>query len=250
MKPRPRTAVAAAVSAALLTGCGSVNEDAGQPVDRSYAMLQYADGAAPPPAPPGRDSLYGTYQMQVSGSLGYLGKTVRLATTGAMTLAPGPRSDELRIAYYSGRLRFPYETQSVTVSGDTSSLNAVTLVNPLDSRVSLECAVDGGMSGMVHGPMTEAHEVTGTCTGGAEVRGTMRPDGGRKARWRGRPVELVRMVLDLDVSGSSSGTVHMVTETPTGSTFPLTTTMDVDVTAQGITLTQRLERHVLPRVQG
>jgi hypothetical protein len=245
---RLTTAAAAAVVAALLSGCGSVNEDAGRPVERSYAMLEYADGAVSPAAPPGRGSLFGAYQMRVSGSMSYLGKNVPLAATGAMTLAPGPRSDELRIAYYSGNLRFPYETQSVIVSNNTSSLTAVTLVNPLDSRVSLECAVEGGMP---HGhEVTEAHEVTGTCTGGATVRGTMSPDGTRKARWRGRPVDLVRTVLVLDLSGSSSGTVHMVTETPAGSTFPLTTTMDVDVTAQGITMTQNLERHVLPRVQG
>lgn len=247
---RPRLTAAAGAVAILLSGCGSVNEDAGRPAERSYAMLEYTDSSVAPAALPGPGSPFGTYQMRVSGRVSYLGKTLLMAATGAMTVAPGPRAGELRISHYSGNLRFPYETESVMVSGDTSTLNAVSLVNPLDARFSLECAVDGGMGGMTHGRMTAAHAVTGTCAGGTTVTGRMSPAGTRKARWRGRPVELSRMVVDLDLSGASSGTVHLETETPEGSTFPLTTSLTVDVTAQGITMTEKLERHVLPEVQG
>ncbi|CPW60932.1 Hypothetical protein ERS075547_07040 [Mycobacteroides abscessus] len=58
--------------------------------------------------------------------------------------------------------------------------------------------------------------------------------------------------MDLTVTGASSGEIHQVNEVPKDSavaSFPLYTSIDVNMTAQGISLTQKLQRHVLPKVK-
>ncbi|TMS55963.1 hypothetical protein E0T84_02035 [Mycobacterium sp. DBP42] len=239
---------ACVLGSALLAGCASVNEEAGRPVGHAYALLKYPDAAAGPAAEPRADSPYGTYPLEISGSVTYLDETTSLPTSGVLTIGPGPRRGELQVEqYYSGD-RFPYETGMVSTGPSDSAagtLDAITIVNPLDSRVSLQCAVNGGID---LGGTGEPRELTGSCGGGASVSGNVRSEGTRKATWRGKPVELVRTVVDLDVTGVSTGTIHQVNETPKGGSFPLYTALDVDLTAQGIHLTEQLERHVLPRV--
>ncbi|CQD23564.1 hypothetical protein ACNQR7_05725 [Mycolicibacterium senegalense] len=232
----------------LLAGCAPVNEEAGKPVGHAYELLKYPDPAADPAAEPRAGSPFGSYPLEISGSVTYLDEQTPLPTSGVLTIGPGPRRGEVQVEqYYSGD-RFPYETGIVSTGSDeagAATLDAITIVNPLDSRVSLQCAVDGGID---LGDTGEPRELTGSCGGGAAVRGSVRSEGTRNSTWRGKPVELVRTVVDLDVTGVSTGTIHQVNETPKGGSFPLYTELKVDLTAQGIHLTEELERHVLPRV--
>jgi len=232
----------------LLGGCAPVNEEAGRPVGHAYELLKYPDSAAEPAAEPRAGSPFGSYPLEISGSVTYLDEKASLPTSGVLTIGPGPRRGELEVEqYYSGD-RFPYETGIVSTGSDgagAGTLDAITIVNPLDSRVSLQCAVNGGID---LGDTGEPRELTGSCGGGAAVRGSVRSEGTRNSTWRGKPVELVRTVVDLDVTGVSTGTIHQVNETPKGGSFPLYTELKVDLTAQGIHLTEELERHVLPRV--
>ncbi len=237
---------ACVLGSGLLAGCASVNEEAGRPVGHAYALLKYPDAAGEPAAEPRPDSPFGTYPLEISGSVTYLDETTSLPTSGVLTIGPGPRRDELQVEQYYTGDRFPYETGMVSkATNGAGTLDAITIVNPLDSRVSLQCAVDGGID---LGDAGEPRELTGSCGGGATVTGSVRSEGTRKATWRGKPVELVRTVVDLNVTGVSTGTIHQVNETPKGGSFPLYTALDVDLTAQGIHLTEELERHVLPRV--
>ncbi|WP_448433385.1 hypothetical protein [Mycolicibacterium setense] len=248
MKRIVAAAGACVLGSGLLAGCTSVNEEAGKPVGHAYALLKYPDAAAEPAAEPRPDSPYGTYPLEISGSVTYLDETTSLPTSGVLTIGPGPRRGEMQIEQYYTGDRFPYETGMVSTGPDeaaAATLDAITIVNPLDSRVSLQCAVNGGIDLAGTG---EPREVTGSCGGGATVAGSVRPAGSRKGTWRGKPVELVRTVVDLNVTGVSTGTIHQVNDTPKGGSFPLYTELKVDLTAQGIHLTEELERHVLPRV--
>lgn len=239
---------ACVLGSGLLVGCGSVNEEAGKPVGHAYQLLKYPDAAAEPAAEPKPGSPFGSYPLEISGSVTYLDETTALPDSGVLTIGPGPRRGELQVEQYYAGDRFPYETGIVSTTDDeagSGTLDAITIINPLDSRVSLQCAVNGGID---LGATGEPREVTGSCGGGATVAGSVRSDGSRNATWRGKPVELVRTVVDLDVTGVSAGTIHQVNETPKGGSFPLYTELKVDLTAQGIHLTEELERHVLPKV--
>lgn len=241
-----RVLVTACLAAAVLAGgCAPVNEEAGRPVGHSYQLLKYPDTQHDPAPEPAPGSAFGSYPLEVSGSVTYLGETTPLPKSGVLTVGPGPRRGEVHVEQYYDGDRFPYETGIVSGDGTSSTLNALTIVNPLDSRVALQCAVNGGIG---LGDVGKPRELTGSCGGGAELRGTVRSDGGRQATWRDQPVELVRTVVDLTVSGASSGRIHQVNEVPKGGSFPLNTAIDVNLTAQGINLTEGLERHVLPKV--
>ncbi|MBA0048838.1 hypothetical protein [Mycobacteroides sp. LB1] len=241
---------AAVLSVAVATACAPVNEEAGKPVGHAFQLLKYPAVQGDPAAEPQGRSPFGDYALEVSGSVTYLGETTALPGAGVMTVGPGPRRGELKIEQYYQGDRFPYETGIVTGGeGKPSTLDAITIVNPLDSRVTLQCVIDGGIA-LVHND--GERELTGTCGGGAKVHGHVRADGSRKAIWRDKPVELVRTVVDLTISGASSGQIHQVNEVPKDSTvgsFPLFTSIDVSMTAQGIGLTEKLERHVLPKVR-
>ncbi len=238
-------AAAWVVASALLGGCTSVNAEAGQPVGHAYKLLKYPDAVAEAANEPRQDSPFGSYPLEISGSVTYLDETTALPTSGTLTIGPGPRRGEVQIEqYYSGD-RFPYETGMVSTRDGASTLDAIAIVNPLDSRVSLQCAVDGGIA---LGDIAESRELKGTCGGGSTVTGTVRAEGTRQASWRGKPVELTRTVVELDVSGVSTGSIHQVNETPRGGSFPLHTALDVSLTAQGIHMTEKLERNVLPKV--
>lgn len=231
---------------ALVSGCAAVNPEAGKPVGHAFALLQYPDTNAQAVAEPRAGSPFGGYSQEISGSVTYLGDTTALPTAGVLTIGPGPRDGELHVRQYYDGDRFPYETSVVSRHGQASALDAITITNPLDSRVALQCAVDGGIA---LEDVDTPRQLTGSCGGGATLSGVLRADGTRHATWRGQPVDLVRTVIDLTVSGVSSGTIHQVTEMPKGGNFPLYTAINVDMTAQGINLTEELQRHVLPKVQ-
>lgn len=241
-----RLGLVVAASAMVLAGCGAVNADAGKPVGNAYQLLQYPGGPGTHGPEPTVGSPYGSYPVAVAGSVSYLDETTSLPGTGVLTIGPGAREDELRIAQFYGEDRFPYESTVVSAKDAASTLDGITIVNPLDSRVSVQCVLDGGIA---LEELDEPRELTGNCGGGATVRGTARPDGVRQASWRGDPVELVRTVVDIEISGVSNGTIRQVTETPKGGTFPLYTALDTELTAQGIHMAQELERYVLPRIE-
>ncbi|KRQ27304.1 MULTISPECIES: hypothetical protein [Mycobacteroides] len=245
------TAAAVALSAALAAACAPVNEEAGKPVGHAFALLKYPSAQGDPASEPQGKSPFGDYALEVSGSVTYLGETTALPGAGVMTVGPGPRRGELKIEQYYQGDRFPYETGIVSGGeGKPSALDAITIVNPLDSRVTLQCTIDGGIT---LSDIDSERELSGTCGGGAKAHGHIKPEGTRKANWRDKPVELVRTVLDLTVTGASSGQIHQINEVPKDSTvgsFPLYTSIDVNMTAQGISLAEKLERHVLPKVKG
>ncbi|MFA4083588.1 hypothetical protein [Mycobacteroides salmoniphilum] len=244
-------AVAAVLSVAVAAACAPVNEEAGKPVGHAFALLKYPAGQGEPASEPQGKSPFGDYAQEISGSVTYLGETTALTGAGVMTIGPGPRRGELKIEQYYRGDRFPYETGIVSGGeGKPSTLDAITIVNPLDSRVTLQCTIDGGIS---LADIDSEREINGTCGGGAKAHGHIRPEGSRKATWRDKPVELVRTVMDLTVTGASSGQIHQINEVPRDSTvgnFPLFTSIDVNMTAQGISLAEKLERHVLPKVKG
>ncbi len=208
-------------AAALTGGCTAVNKAAGEPVGHAFQLLEYPQPVSQPVAEPAEGSPYGGYSVEVAGSVTYLKETTVLPKSGLLTIGPGPRAGELQVQHYYQGDRFPYETGVLSKDGTASTLNAITIVNPLDSRVSLQCAVAGGIA----------------------------LDGTRQATWRGKPVELARTVVDLTITGMTSGKVHQINDVPKGGSFPLYTAIDVNMTAQGINLTEELERYVLPRVQ-
>ncbi|MGH3954693.1 MAG: hypothetical protein ACRDTI_11720 [Mycobacterium sp.] len=242
---------AAVLSVVAAAACAPVNEEAGKPVGHAFALLKYPATQGEPASEPQGKSPFGDYAQEVSGSVTYLGETSALPGAGVMTIGPGPRRGELKIEQYYQGDRFPYETGIVSGGeGKPSTLDAITIVNPLDSRVTLQCTIDGGIS---LADIDSERELDGTCGGGAKAHGHIRPDGSRKATWRDKPVELVRTVMDLTVTGASSGQIHQINEVPRDSTvgsFPLFTSIDVNMTAQGISLAEKLERHVLPKVKG
>lgn len=242
---------AAVLSVVAAAACAPVNEEAGKPVGHAFALLKYPAAQGEPASEPQGKSPFGDYAQEVSGSVTYLGETSALPGAGVMTIGPGPRRGELKIEQYYQGDRFPYETGIVSGGeGKPSTLDAITIVNPLDSRVTLQCTIDGGIS---LADIDSERELNGTCGGGAKAHGHIRPDGSRKATWRDKPVEVVRTVMDLTVTGASSGQIHQINEVPRDSTvgsFPLFTSIDVNMTAQGISLAEKLERHVLPKVKG
>ncbi|WP_078309091.1 MULTISPECIES: hypothetical protein [unclassified Mycobacterium] len=244
-------AATAVLSVAVAAACSPVNEEAGKPVGHAFALLKYSAAPGEPASEPQGKSPFGDYAQEVSGSVTYLGETTALPGAGVMTVGPGPRRGELKIEQYYQGDRFPYETGIVSGGeGKPSTLDAITIVNPLDSRVTLQCTIDGGIS---LADIDSERELNGTCGGGAKAHGHIRPEGSRKASWRDKPVELVRTVMDLTVTGASSGQIHQTNEVPRDSTvasFPLFTSIDVNMTAQGISLAEKLERHVLPKVKG
>ncbi|TDZ81614.1 hypothetical protein [Mycobacteroides salmoniphilum] len=241
----------AVLSVVAAAACAPVNEEAGKPVGHAFALLKYPAAQGEPAFEPQGKSPFGDYAQEVSGSVTYLGETTVLPGAGVMTIGPGPRRGELKIEQYYQGDRFPYETAIVSGGeGKPSTLDAITIVNPLDSRVTLQCTIDGGIS---LADIDSERELDGTCGGGAKAHGHIKPDGSRKATWRDKPVELVRTVMDLTVTGASSGQIHQINEVPRDSTvgsFPLFTSIDVNMTAQGISLAEKLERHVLPKVKG
>ncbi|OHU30500.1 hypothetical protein BKG76_01705 [Mycobacteroides franklinii] len=247
---RLTTSAAALLAVTAAAGCAPVNEEAGKPVGHAFQLLKYPVAQSDPAAQPQGKSPFGDYALEVSGSVTYLGETTALPGAGVMTIGPGPRRGELKIEQYYQGDRFPYETGIVSGGeGKPSTLDAITIVNPLDSRVTLQCAVDGGIA---LADIDGERELTGTCGGGSKAHGHVRADGSRKVTWRDRPVELIRTVVDLTVTGASSGQIHQVNEVPRDGTvgsFPLTTSIDVNMTAQGISLTQKLQRQVLPKVK-
>ncbi|ORB59459.1 hypothetical protein BST43_07205 [Mycobacteroides saopaulense] len=237
----------AVLAVAMASACAPVNEEAGKPVGHAFQLLKYSASQADPAAEPQGKSPFGDYALEVSGSVTYLGETTALPGAGVMTVGPGPRRGELKIEQYYQGDRFPYETGIVSGGdGKPSTLDAITIVNPLDSRVTLQCAVDGGIA---LADIDGERELAGTCGGGSKAHGHVRADGSRKATWRDKPVELIRTVVDLTITGSSSGQIHQVNEVPRDGSFPLSTSIDVNMTAQGISLTQKLQRHVLPKVK-
>ncbi|MBB4855797.1 hypothetical protein HNP40_003206 [Mycobacteroides chelonae] len=236
----------AVLAVTATSACAPVNEEAGKPVGHAFQLLKYPVPQADSAAEPQGKSPFGDYALEVSGSVTYLGQTTSLPGAGVMTVGPGPRRGELKIEQYYQGDRFPYETGIVSGGdGKPSTLDAITIVNPLDSRVTLQCAVDGGIA---LADIDGERELTGTCGGGSKAHGHVRADGRRKATWRDKPVELIRTVTDLTITGSSSGQIHQVNEVPKDGSFPLSTSIDVTMTAQGISLTQKLQRHVLPKV--
>ncbi|TDZ79538.1 hypothetical protein DE4585_03284 [Mycobacteroides salmoniphilum] len=241
----------AVLSVVAAAACAPVNEEAGKPVGHAFALLKYPAAQGEPAFEPQGKSPFGDYAQEVSGSVTYLGETTALPGAGVMTIGPGPRRGELKIEQYYQGDRFPYETGIVSGGeGKPSTLDAITIVNPLDSRVTLQCTIDGGIS---LADIDSERELDGTCGGGAKAHGHIKPDGSRKATWRDKPVELVRTVMDLTVTGASSGQIHQINEVPRDGTvgsFPLFTSIDVNMTAQGISLAEKLERHVLPKVKG
>jgi len=236
-----------AATVALASGCGAVNEAAGEPIGHAFQLLKYPDAATQAATEPSEGSPYGAYAVGLSGSLTYLGETTPLPKAGVLTIGPGPRAGELQVEQYYDTDRFPYEKGIVTRDGNASTLNAITIVNPLDSRVSLQCAVDGGIA--LDG-LAAPHDLAGSCGGGASLTGTVRAEGTRQTTWRGKPVDLTRTVIDLTISGRSSGKVHQINDMPKGGNSPLYTAINVNMTAQGINFTEELQRYVLPEVQG
>lgn len=239
-----------AAAVALSGGCAAVNKAAGEPVGHAFQLLQYPHAATGAVNEPPEGAAYGGYSVEVEGSVTYLGETTTLPTAGVLTVGPGPRAGELQVQQYYEGDRYPYETGYVTRSvardSATSTLDAVTIVNPLDSRVALQCAVDGGIT---LGDLTAPRDLTGACGGGASLTGTVRAEGTRHTTWRGKPVELARTVVDLTIAGMTSGKIHQVNDVPKGGSFPLYTAIDVNMTAQGINLTEELKRYVLPKIQ-
>jgi hypothetical protein len=231
--PAPILASAAILAIALAGGCAAVNNQAGEPVGHAFALLQYPPAATGAVAEPAEGSPYGAYSVEVDGSVTYLGETTTLPKAGALTIGPGARVDELQVQQYYEGDRFPYETgyvtRSVSRSGTASTLDAIAIVNPLDSRVALQCAVDGGIAlDQVKAP----RELTGSCAGGATLTGAVRAEGTRHTTWRGKPVELARTIVDLTITGMTSGKVHQLNDVPKGGSFPLYTAIDVNMTAQ------------------
>jgi hypothetical protein len=247
---RSKLVPASILAVALVSGCGAVNKAAGEPVGHAFQILKYPNAATGMVAEPNGGSPYGAYSVEVDGSVTYLGETTSLPKAGALTIGPGPRAGELQVQQYYEGDRYPYETgyvtRSVARNSTTSTLDAITIVNPLDSRVALQCAVDGGIA---LGNLTAPRDLTGSCGGGARLTGTVRPEGTQHTKWRGKPVELARTVVDLTIVGATSGKVHQVSDVPKGGSFPLYSAIDVNMTAQGINLTEELKRYVLPKVQ-
>nr|WP_193376247.1 hypothetical protein [Mycobacterium liflandii] len=246
MRPSLMAASVLVAAAALTGGCTAVNKAAGEPVGHAFQLLEYPQPVSQPVAEPAEGSPYGGYSVEVAGSVTYLKETTVLPKSGLLTIGPGPRAGELQVQHYYQGDRFPYETGVLSKDGTASTLNAITIVNPLDSRVSLQCAVAGGIA---LENLNEPRDLHGECGGGAKLSGTVRADGTRQATWRGKPVELARTVVDLTITGMTSGKVHQISDVPKGGSFPLYTAIDVNMTAQGINLTEELERYVLPRVQ-
>jgi hypothetical protein len=246
MRSKLASASILAAAVALVGGCAAVNEAAGEPVGHAFQLLKYPSAATQALTEPGEGSPYGAYSVEVDGSVTYLGETTSLPKAGVLTIGPGPRAGELQVQQYYEGDRFPYETGVVSRDGTASTLNAITIVNPLDSRVALQCAVDGGIA---LDDLKAPRDLTGSCGGGARLTGTVRAEGTRQTTRRGKPVELARTVVDLTISGMTSGKVHQVNDVPKGGSFPLYTAIDVNMTAQGINLTEGLKRYVLPKVQ-
>jgi hypothetical protein len=246
-------AIAAAVGS-LAAGCGSVNQESAAPATDAYKLLRYPDDKAVEPVAnaqinPGIGRMLGVHPQEISGRITYLDKTSELPKDGALTLGPGPRPGEFQIGFFYGDDRFPYETIMFSWEPDAGTLTALQIFNPLDTRMTLQCAIDGGLRLDDTTKPGDRKPLSGSCLGGTKLTGEFRVEGSRQAVWGGKPVELLATVADVHASGPTIGTLHEFNDLVKGSNIAVNTTLDLNVTSQGVPFEEHMERHALPRVQ-
>jgi hypothetical protein len=248
-------ALAAAAALSLLTaGCGSVNPESAALATDAYKLLRYPDGKAVEPVArtqidPGIGRWIGVHPQVISGRITYLDKTSDLPKDGELTLGPGARPGEFQIGFFYGDDRFPYETIMFSWEPHAGTLTAMQIFNPLDTRMTLQCAVDGGLRLDDTMKPGDQKTVSGSCLGGTKLTGKFQVGGSRHAVWGGKPVELLATVADVRVSGPTAGWLHEVNDLVKGSNIAVNTTLDLNVTSQGVPFEEHMERHALPRVK-
>ncbi|EFV15028.1 hypothetical protein [Segniliparus rugosus] len=243
-----------ALALAAVAGCGSVNPDSAAPATDAYKLLRYPKSQPVEPVDgnkvdPGIGRMLGVHPQEISGHITYLGKTSELPKEGALTLGTGPKPGDFQIGFFYGDDRFPYETIMFSWEPHAGTLNAMQIFNPLDTRMTLQCVVDGGLRLADTTKPGDRVALSGTCLGGTKLTGEFRVEGSRRAVWDGKPVELLATVADVQVSGPTTGTLHEVNDLVKGSNIAVNTTLDLNVTSQGVPLEEHMERHALPRVQ-
>lgn len=238
----------------VVASCGSVNQESAAPATDAYKLLRYPQARTVEPVAqeqidPDIGRMIGVHTQEISGRIVYLGKTSELPHEGALTLGLGPHPGEFQIGFFYGDDRFPYETIVFSWEPHAGTLTAMQIFNPLDTRMTLQCAVDGGLRLEDAAKPGDRAALSGTCLGGTKLTGEFRVEGSRRAIWDGKPVELLATVTDIAVSGPTTGSLHEANDLVKGSNIAVNTMLDLNVVSQGIPLEEHMERHALPRVQ-
>jgi hypothetical protein len=235
---------------ALLAACGAVNADAGRSATDRYALLDRAAApAGSPMVPSGRAEadLYGAFPEDIDGSITYLGDTVDFSGRGVVVVGPGSGRGERITSRFHEPNQFPYEVVTAESTKDGLFLTAIQVVNPLDSRIGLQCTI---ATGIKFDPGDSIDEDSGQCAGGTTLQSTSKVVGRRDARWSGRDVRLVTTETNIVFSGAITGTLKETNDIPQGDrAVALRTTLDVDIEQSGTRFAQQLVRDAVPRVE-
>lgn len=228
----------------VLTGaaCGAVNMDQLEP-DAARGQLSGLD-AEPPAAEPidlpdGLRDVQ-THEEQIEGFIEFGGRRLDLGGTGVLSVTPWPAANEVRLARYYADATQPYEAMTVAVTDKGLYLEQLSLINPLDPRLVIECAFDGGIHWRTSKP------VTGVCTDGSELTGDVEVAAPETVTWRGRPVVLRAVKTSVRFSGPMSGTLVETNFLPEDDVFALRAEIEAHLELDGLAFDQSMRRWVLP----
>jgi hypothetical protein len=240
-------ATIALIPCAVLTACATVNADSGRSATDRFALLDR--DAAPTGIPVGRTQpgAFGSFPEDIVGTVTYLGKTTDISGMGTVVVGPGITPAESIVTRFRQPSQFSYEAVTLAATDQGSFLTAIEVTNPLDSRISLQCTITGGMK---LDPGVSTHHNRGRCAGGTTLHSTSSVANRREARWNGRDVVLLTTQTNIAFSGAVTGTLSERNDVPTDDqTLAVRTELDVDIMQMGNHFHQQLVRTVIPPVE-
>jgi hypothetical protein len=247
-----RVAVALALMMVpVVAGCSSVNMDNSASPARDFSLIGdplHTNG--PPGEPVAVPSLYFEHPVVAEHSVGTatLGDlSVDVEGDGMLTESHWRTPNSLRLERFAEGAESPYDVVNVELTTQGLFVTRVLLLHLLDSRLQIDCGIDGGVSF----PRAPAMPVafSGTCANGTRLAGSIVLDSTEAAVWEGKPLELSRTTTDLRLSGAVTGQVHEVNYTSPGIPFALRTELSLNVDQDGATATEHLQRWVVPEYQ-
>ncbi len=231
----------------VLASCAAVNADSGRSATDRFALL--TRDIAPAGAPVGTTDprTFGSFPEEIVGSDTYLGKTTAISGRGAVVVGPGMAAGESIVTRFRQPSQFPYEVVTLAATDQGNYLTAIEVTNPLDSRITLQCTITGGIK--LDPGQSTIHGV-GQCVGGTTLRSTSTVIDRRGARWNGRDVNLLTTQTNISFSGPVTGTLSERNDVPDDNqTMALKTVLDVDITESGNRFHQHIDRTAIPAVE-
>jgi hypothetical protein len=242
-----RTLVVAPVLSLVLASCAAVNADSGRSATDRFALLPRDVAPAGAPVSATDPHTFGSFPEEIMGFDTYLGKTTDISGRGAVVVGPGMAAGETIVTRFRQPNQFPYEVVTLAATDQGNYLIAIEVTNPVDSRITLQCTVAGGIkldpgASTIHGG--------GQCAGGTKLQSTSTVVNCRDARWNGRDVHLLTTQTDIRFSGAVTGTLSERNDVPDDNqNVALRTLLDVDITETGNHFHQHIDRTAIPAVE-